>query len=83
MYAKIAFKALATMVKDVIQNLVNHDQTAYVKDRFIEESIHTVNDLLEYADRENEDGILFAADMEKAFDPVEQEFFFNINEIWL
>ena len=30
--------------------------------------------MLEYADQENEDGILFAADIEKAFDSVEPPF---------
>ena len=45
--AKTASKALATRVKDAIQNLVNHDQTAYVKDRFIGESICIFDNLLE------------------------------------
>ena len=54
MDTKIASQPLTTRIKDVIQNLVNHDQTAYVKDRLIGESIRVVDDLLEYADRENE-----------------------------
>ena len=52
--------------KDVIQNLVSHDQTACVKDRLIGELFCEVDDLLEYADGENEGGILFAADMAKS-----------------
>ena len=52
------------------------DQTAYIKGRFIAESVRLIEDLLEYADQENEDGILFAADIEKAFDSVEHSFIY-------
>ena len=36
---KIASKALALRMKNVIPNIINCDQTAYVKNRFIGESI--------------------------------------------
>ena len=39
MNTKVASKALETRVRNVIQNLVNHNQTACVKNRFIEEFI--------------------------------------------
>ena len=63
--AKIASKVLVTSVKKIIHNLVYTDQTAYVKGPFIGESVRSINDLLEYADQENEDGSLFAGDIEK------------------
>ena len=47
---------------------------AYVKGRNIGESIRLMDDLLEYADKENLDGLIFAADIEKAFDSVEHNF---------
>ena len=72
--AKIASKALAMRVKRIIYKLVYIDQTAYIKGRFIGESVRLIEDLLVYADQENEDGILFAADIEKAFDSVEHSF---------
>ena len=68
--AKIASKALAMRVKKTLCKLVYTDQTAYIKGRFI------IEDLLEYADQENEDGILFAADIEKAFDSVKHSFIY-------
>ena len=43
---KIASKVLALRVKKVILNLINYDQTAYVKDRFIGESIRIIDDIL-------------------------------------
>ena len=44
-------------VKKIIYKLVYTDQTAYIKGRFISESVRLTEDLLEYADQENEDGI--------------------------
>ena len=46
-----------------------------MKGRYIGESIRLVDDLLKYAEG-NSDGILFAADIEKAFDPVDHNFIF-------
>ena len=73
--AKIASKALAMRFKKIIRKLVYTDQTAYVQGSFIGESVRLIKDLLEYADQENEDGILFPADIEKVFDSVEHFFF--------
>ena len=65
---KIASKVIALRMKKVIPNLINYDQKAYVKGRFIGESIRIIDDILYHADQKNLDEILFAADMEKAFD---------------
>ena len=73
---KISSKILALRMKKVIPNLINYDQAAYVKGRFIGESIQIIDDILYHADQENLDGILFAADMEKAFDSLEHAFIF-------
>ena len=58
------------------QTLINFDQTAYVKGRFIGESIRLIDDILYHTEQENIDGVLFAADIEKAFDSVEHHFIF-------
>ena len=63
-------------VKAVIHNLIPVDQNAYVKGRYIGESIRVINDLIEHIDREDEEGILFSTDIEKAFDSVEHNFLF-------
>ena len=66
---KIAFR-----LRKVIHKVIHYDQTAYVKG--IGESVRLIDDLLAYAESENLDGILFAADIEKAFDSVEHNFIF-------
>ena len=73
---KIASKALSFRLKQVLPNLINYDQTAYMKGRFINESIRLIDNILYHTEQENIDGILFAADIEKAFDSVEHNFIF-------
>ena len=65
---KIASKVIALRMKKVLPNIINYDQTAYVKNRYIGKSIRVIDDI---------DGILFAADMEKAFDSLEHNFIFS------
>ena len=77
---KIASKALALRMKKFIPNLINYDQIAYVKNRFIEESIRLIDDLLYHTEQENLDGILFAADIEKTFDSLEHNFIYATPE---
>ena len=72
---KIASKSLAIRIKEFLPQLVDCDQTAYVKGRNIGESISLIDDLLEYAEKESLDGLIFAADIEKAFDSIEHNFF--------
>ena len=73
---KVASKSIANGLKAVIHNLISVDQTAYVKGRFIGESVRVINDLIKHIDREDEEGILFSTDIEKAFDSVDHNFLF-------
>ena len=54
---KIASKALAKRIKKVIHGLISYDQTAYVKGRYIGESVCLIDGLLKYVENENIDGI--------------------------
>ena len=75
---KIASKVTALLrMKKVLPNIINYDQTAYVENRYIGESIRVIDDILYHAEQENLDGILFAADMEKAFDSLQHNFIFT------
>ena len=71
---KIASKALALRMREVISSIINCDQTAYIKGRFIGESIRLIDDTLYRAEHENLDGILFVVDIGKAFDSLEHNF---------
>ena len=69
-------KSSAKRAKNVIPHLINCDQTAYIKGRSIGESIRLIDDLMSYAEQENLDCLIFAADIEKAFDSVVHNFMF-------
>ena len=62
---KIVSKVIALRMKKVLPNIINYDQTAYAKNRYIGESIRVIDDILYHAEQGNLDGILFSADMEK------------------
>ena len=67
-YVKNESRALSFCLIKVISNLINYDQTAYIKSRFIGESIRLIDDILYRTEQEN------AADIEKPFDSVKHSF---------
>ena len=60
-------------MQNILTSIISHDQTAYVKGRYIGESI---SDILEYTEDSSMDGILFLAGFGKAFNSVEHKFIF-------
>jgi len=40
-------------VKSVLLNIIHHNQTGYVKDRFIGETIRSIYDIMDYTVEEN------------------------------
>ena len=76
--AKVASKSLALRVRKVLNSLIHSDQTAYLKDRYIGESVRLISDILEYTDDNDIEAILFSADFEKAFDSIDHCFLFSV-----
>ena len=56
---KIAFKVLASRMQNILTSIISHNQTAYVKGRYIGESIRLIIDILEYTEDNSIGGILF------------------------
>ena len=54
--AKIISKLIAVRVKNVLPNIIHYNQTGYVKDHYIGETVRSIFDIMEFADNEN--GIL-------------------------
>ena len=75
---KIASEALAMSLKKVISKLIAYDQTAYVQGRYIGESIRVIQDLIDFADLEEQEGLIFSSDFEKAFNSVDHNFLFSV-----
>ena len=74
--AKLLSKALAERLKAVLPSIIKHDQTAYVYNRFIGESVRVVSDVLEITKTMDIEGYILTMDIEKAFDSVDHPFLF-------
>ncbi len=72
-YKIIAF-ILANRLQRVINEIVNEDQTGYIKKRFIGHNIRLVQDIIEYTENNNISGCLISLDFEKAYDSLEWDF---------
>ena len=71
---KILAKLLANRFKNVINNIIDHDQTGYLKGRYIVENIRTVADVIHYLREKHAPGVLLQIDFEKAFDSINWQF---------
>ena len=67
-------KALAERLKKIVPVLISHEQTAYVKDRFICEARSSISDIIKVSDVFNRDDFLVTIDIEKAFDSLNHSF---------
>ena len=71
---KIATKAIAKRLDASLPKLINHDQTGFIKGRYIGENIRLIIDAMEYTKAHNIPGILVTLDFRKAFDSLEWSF---------
>jgi len=51
--AKIISKAIANRIKKVLPNIVHHNQTGYINDRFIGETVQSILDVMDFTKKEN------------------------------
>ena len=65
-------------LKKAINKLIAYDQTAYVQGRYTGESIRVIQDLIDFADLEEEEGLIFSSDLDKVFDSVDHNFLFSV-----
>ena len=60
---KIASKAIASRIKNVLPAFIHSDQSGFMKDRFIGQNIRLINDILEQTELQNVPGILLQLDL--------------------
>ena len=68
---KIATKAIAIRMENVLPKIIHSSQTGYVKGRYIGESIRTITDIMSFTKTQNIPGLAVFLDFEKAFDSIE------------
>ena len=71
---KIATKSIANHLKLSLPDLINYDQTGFIKGSFIGENIGLIDSVICYAKEKNIPGLLLFLDFEKAFDSIEWPF---------
>ena len=64
----------------MLPSIIHHNQTGYVKDRYIGETVRSIFDIMEFTDSQNIPGILIFIDFKKAFDTLEWNYLFNCLE---
>ena len=68
---KIIAKIISNKIKFYISDLINSDQTGFLKGRFIGENINKAIHFIEYCEKHNIEGMIVNIDFEKAFDSIE------------
>ena len=58
-------KVIATRIKNVLLNVIHCNQSGYVKDRYIGETVRSIFDIMDFTDRENIPGLLIFIDFQK------------------
>jgi exonuclease III len=74
---KIITKILANRIKKVLPTVINPDQVAYLKKRFIGQNIRTIFDIMGYTKLNDKNGIIAFLDFEKAFDTIRWEVIYD------
>ena len=75
-YRILAF-VLAKRMQRVIDSILSHDQSAYVRNRYMGYNIRLVDDVIEYYERMQKKGIILMADFRKALDSLEWDFMYK------
>ncbi len=75
---KIIAKTFANRMKKFVCNIINSDQSGFMKGRNIGNNIRLITDVIEYTDFEQIPGAILLLDIEKAFDTVNHDFLFNV-----
>ena len=71
---KLASGTIANRIKTVLDNIINKDQTGFIKGRSIVENIRLIYDMMKLTDEKNIPGLLQLIDFEKAFDSLSWNF---------
>ena len=63
--------------RNVLPYIIHSNQTGYVKDRYIGETVRSIFDIMDFTEKENIPGLMIFIDFRKAFDTLEWSFLLN------
>ena len=67
---KMITEALALRLRNIIQPLINEDQTGFLRGRFIGKNVRMIIDILNETKEHNISGLLLFCDIQQAYDTV-------------
>jgi len=79
---KIFSKIIAMRIEGCLPEIIDINQSAFIKGRNIVEGIRTTDMIIEQLEKENRQGIIIGVDFLKAFDSVDHEYLVNILEAY-
>ena len=75
--SKLASKVIANRIKTVLPQIIHHNQSGFIKGRFIGEVARSILDIIDSTESLKLPGILLFIDFEKAFDSIEWDFLYQ------
>ena len=79
---KIASKVIAHRIKKILPDLIHYNQTAYVNNRYIGDTVRSLMDIMNYTKEKNIPGLFLFLDFKKAFDSLEWNYLLATLEIF-
>ena len=79
---KIMSKAVAATIKKVLPDIIYHNQTGFVEDRYIGETVCSIFDIMDYTVKENVPGLMIFIDFQKAFSSLEWDYLLKCLEVF-
>jgi len=70
-------KAIALSIKEVLPDIIYANQTRYVKDRFIGETIRSIYDVMDFTVKENIPSLMLFIDFKRHSTVLNGNFFLN------
>ena len=58
-------KVIASRLKNVLPNIIHHNQTGFIKDRYLGETVRSIFDIMEFTLKENIPGLMIFLDLKK------------------
>ena len=71
---ELATKAITKRIASMLPKLIHSDQTGFLKNHYIVESILRITSIIDHLDQNNETGVLLSANFENASDCLEWDF---------
>ena len=66
------------MGEKVLTTLIDDDQTCFISNRYLGDTIRLIYDLIYYLNQKGLPGLLLCPDFEKAFDTLDWQFIFKV-----